>query len=77
MPWREGPVRRSEINMHQELETFLALRKLACRTRYALHFDDETLADLLYQERLTSRGVEAHEVEQAREALLTDEELLA
>jgi hypothetical protein len=55
------------------VDIFLALRELFSENRCAEQFDDETLAELLYRERLVERRVEAHEAEIAREALLNDE----
>lgn len=68
---------RATLSLHDELEIFLSLRELLNNDRCTLEFDDETLARLLHQECYTARRVEAHEVAEAREALLNDDEFLA
>jgi len=68
---------RATLILHDELEIFLSLRELFSTNRIAESFDNETLAELLYRERYVSRRVDASEVEAAREALLTNDELLA
>jgi hypothetical protein len=68
---------RATLSLHDELEIFLSLRELLNTNSCAHEFNNETLAALLYQERYMNRRVAAHEVEEAREALLTDDEFVA
>ncbi len=69
-------ISRATPILHDELEIFLSLRELFSTNRIAESFSNDTLADLLYRERYTSRRVGASEVEAAREAFLSDDELL-
>lgn len=68
---------RATLSLHHQLEVYLSLRDLLNTNSCASEFNDETLARLLFRARYIARVVEAHEVEVAREALLTDDELLA
>lgn len=68
---------RATLSLPDELEIYPSLRDLLNTNSCAHEFDDETLAELLYRERYVPCAVEAYEVEEAREALLTDNEFLA
>lgn len=68
---------RATLILLDELEVYLSLRELFNKNACALGFDNDTLAELLHRERLVSRCVAAYEVEEAREALLNDDEMLA
>ena len=58
------------------IEVILALRELLAKNRCALEFGAETLAELLFAERLLSYRVDAHEVEAALEVLRAGDEVL-
>lgn len=67
----------ASTSLPREIEIFLDLRDLLYANPCAGEFDSDTLASLLWQERYCACRVEAHEVEQARGALLTDDEVHA